>query len=1065
MSLYPAFLPLNEGCGGVPDPYEISPPADDLYSQMFVTSEQRYAQVNKSGTGFTYGTTSLWFKVADITGTSQTLLSHALSVSAGISLYLRPDGGVQFHNGSSGAAGLNGSPVKIRDTSTWQHLHHILRQDGTQNFYLNGEDITDTFTTQNAGALTGFYASSNFITLGVSKLTNNALYTPFGGYMSRVAYAPGAEIEVDECGYTAALTGKWTPQDPSAGHFLNDNAFYLKAQHDVRSAMHPVFEYKGNQTDLYLNNLVDGDLAFTILKENTEAGAPSLHSRELWSGSTTDALVPSDASAAVSIPATFLPGGFHLGPSTNSNEEGVGFTGIGFKSGPGTGIHQALITTEVTGETAVSHPLGDAVKMAWVKRKDATGGWFVWVDGFTDSNQNLFVDTSAGITTNASVWGTTPATATQFNLGTSFAGGNDYLVILFAEVNDLIKFGTFDQDTTDLPIGFVPSMFLTKHMSTAASDWNMFVNPTPASSKLMGLHNTSQVVDSTTATLSSNDPTAMDVTTYNGPGVWMYMAVADTDRYRDFWAPLHGAAELTTFNFDVDRATSADCPEDNHCTLDSLYASQSPGYGTLFTDNGALRLPRDRAQAARTSLTMPFHKDKPTYVEYQLMSASGSTATNYVQGVFGFSAQDGNGVALPIISIANAGDAGYSNGQGAGDVWGVFYEPTTGTVEFYKNGTLYRSQVLPEENRADLHCVVPSDAWSASDAEWQCNFGQYNFAFPPNKPHYGLKASLQSSMYPIVDPSLFFDVLIYTGTGVAGQKVPGLKFRPDLMAIKEIGNTQSWDWFDVVRGINESVTSNGQFAGPVANFFQSWDSDGFTLDTHGAVNTNGTVYMALCWKASACSGLEIQTHTGDGTGNRTFVHGLGKRPDVIMSRERDIGASSWDVWLDGFGDNDRIFLNTNGPIASGGSTAFIDVGITDGAYELGTVNNVTGVDYVVYLWTSIPGFSDFGRYLGNGSTDGAKVFTGFESAAVVRKYLSGGGSAGAWYVSTPELNEGRCTLTDMLYFNTNAAASAAGELDVNANGLKMRSGSANAAGYSYLHMAWARNGHPFATAN
>ena len=52
-------------------------------------------------------------------------------------------------------------------------------------------------------------------------------------------------------------------------------------------------------------------------------------------------------------------------------------------------------------------------------------------------------------------------------------------------------------------------------------------------------------------------------------------------------------------------------------------------------------------------------------------------------------------------------------------------------------------------------------------------------------------------------------------------------------------------------------------------------------------------------------------------------------------------------------------------------------------------------DYITYLFAEKQGYSKFGLYKGNGSQDGAFVYTGFKPAFIMLKYSSGGGT-GHW---------------------------------------------------------------------
>jgi hypothetical protein len=58
-------------------------------------------------------------------------------------------------------------------------------------------------------------------------------------------------------------------------------------------------------------------------------------------------------------------------------------------------------------------------------------------------------------------------------------------------------------------------------------------------------------------------------------------------------------------------------------------------------------------------------------------------------------------------------------------------------------------------------------------------------------------------------------------------------------------------------------------------------------------------------------------------------------------------------------------------------------------------NNQTGITYVAYCFAAIPGYSAFGSYTGNGSTDGPFVFLGFRPAVLV---LKKSGNVDNWFI-------------------------------------------------------------------
>ncbi len=63
---------------------------------------------------------------------------------------------------------------------------------------------------------------------------------------------------------------------------------------------------------------------------------------------------------------------------------------------------------------------------------------------------------------------------------------------------------------------------------------------------------------------------------------------------------------------------------------------------------------------------------------------------------------------------------------------------------------------------------------------------------------------------------------------------------------------------------------------------------------------------------------------------------------------------------------------------------------TNSVFSVGTseIGNYNGYNMLAYCWHSVDGFSKIGKYVGNGSTDGTFVYTGFLPAWIMVKSLT-----------------------------------------------------------------------------
>jgi len=136
---------------------------------------------------------------------------------------------------------------------------------------------------------------------------------------------------------------------------------------------------------------------------------------------------------------------------------------------------------------------------------------------------------------------------------------------------------------------------------------------------------------------------------------------------------------------------------------------------------------------------------------------------------------------------------------------------------------------------------------------------------------------------------------------------------------------------------------------------------------------------------------------------------------------------------------------------------------------VGTNNDVndSARNYVAYCWAEIAGFSKFGSYTGNGSTDGAFVYTGFKPKYLMVKCSSNGTTN--WVIVDTSRNTYNVTNLSLEANNADAeqtgTSSTMPTMDVLSNGFKLRTTSVggNGSGYTYIYMAFAEN--PFKNAN
>jgi hypothetical protein len=325
--------------------------------------------------------------------------------------------------------------------------------------------------------------------------------------------------------------------------------------------------------------------------------------------------------------------------------------------------------------------------------------------------------------------------------------------------------------------------------------------------------------------------------------------------------------------------------------------------------------------------------------------------------------------------------------------------------------------------------------------------------------------------------SSYFNTVLYTGNGAA-RSITGVGFQPDWVWIKKRNNTGNHNLTDVIRGVDKIVftnSANGEstFAGGISSF----DSDGFSLagndtgfnasadtyvswnwlanNTSGSSNTAGTITSTVA--ANTTAGFSIATYTGNGVSGATVGHGLGVAPKLQMIKKRS-GISDWAVVgsFSPFGTLKRIAIN--GTTAMGTPADIYPTLPTSTVFSPGDSGdtNGNGSTYIAYSFAEIKGFSKFGAYTGNASTDGPFIYTGFKPAWVMIKQTSASGES--WYMTDNKRGPFNL-ITPYLTANEQNAEGTANMQDYLSNGFKIRgSGSyENGSGATYIYMAFAEN--------
>ncbi len=423
--------------------------------------------------------------------------------------------------------------------------------------------------------------------------------------------------------------------------------------------------------------------------------------------------------------------------------------------------------------------------------------------------------------------------------------------------------------------------------------------------------------------------------------------------------------------------------------------------------------------------------------------------------------------------LFNGTSASYgASWQSSGDVIGIALDIDNSTISFYKNG------VSQGDAKTDLSAgtYIPF-VLIRKVSNLSVNFGQRPFAYPISGYKCLNTASLPEPTIP--DGSKYFYPTLYTGNG-STQTIDGLDFSPDFVWIKERSSNSGHALFDIVRGTGLRLRSDGTFAETSGNNLTAFNSDGFTVGNDTAVNENNQTYVAWCWdggtetvtnndgtiesqvRANPSAGFSIVSYTGNGIDGATVGHGLGSIPEFVIVKRRD-SDENWVIYHKSFNaSSDKALVLNDSSTGTGGDkwqgTLFSNTVFGLRAVKQNNSNNNTNI---AYCFAPVAGYSVFGSYTGNGSTDGPFIYTGFRPRWIMIKKTSGTAN---WQIFDTSRDINNIVHKQLLVNESNAEFNLSDrELDILSNGFKIRSTSkhVNTSNGAYIYAAFAEN--PFSS--
>jgi len=533
-----------------------------------------------------------------------------------------------------------------------------------------------------------------------------------------------------------------------------------------------------------------------------------------------------------------------------------------------------------------------------------------------------------------------------------------------------------------------------------------------------------------------------------------------------------------------------DTPTRNFCTMNPLDRLNIGGANSeQVTSEGNLKSTGTGSEGRSIGSTFAITPNgiSKAYAEWYSVSGSTSKDLFYSNNINGYIANDdataGNIVMMAVDCVA--GKYWFGN-NGTWDASGDPANGTNPTGTFTANSEVQFGHRCYDSSRSQV-VNFGQDSTFAGNTTRQNNTdsnGEGDFYYAPPTGFLSLNSlNLSTQASPTIDDgSQYFNTVLYSGNGTDNHAITGAGFQPDLVWAKMRSAAEWHFWVDSNRGANKAVWSNAtnaeyDYSGDVAQIIKSFDSDGFTLGTSNAVNNPSQTFASWNWlanggttssntdgtitstvQANPTAGFSIVTYTGT-QANATVGHGLGVAPKFIITKCRS-ASNGWPVYHYSLSATDFVRLNQTSATATN-SVVWNNTEPTSTVFTVGAndENNKSGANQLAYCFAEIEGYSKFGKFVGNNSTDGSFCYLGFRPQYIVIKNID---STGGWIchdIARNPFNVSDDThqLQDSEAEYVNGSNRA---IDILSNGFKIRHTDTYAGGGSgvnYIYMAFAEN--------
>lgn len=399
----------------------------------------------------------------------------------------------------------------------------------------------------------------------------------------------------------------------------------------------------------------------------------------------------------------------------------------------------------------------------------------------------------------------------------------------------------------------------------------------------------------------------------------------------------------------------------------------------------------------------------------------------------------------------NGASSAYGTAISVNDIVGIAFDADSGKLWFSRNGT-WQASGDPAAGTNAAFTSIPAGTWFLSAGHsgtctLSANFGQRSFAYTPPTGFVALN-TFNLPTATILKGSNNFNIALDTGANIKTTTEALFSGSQFFEWIKDYVNSNDNQLTNSVTGTSNILVSNSGNA-ETTYVTPSGNSVGWAWkagSTSGS-NTNGSITSTVSVNSSA--GFSIVSFNATGSA-ATVGHGLGVAPEFIMAKRRNSG-DWWATYSQAKGNTGTMFLNQTTDDVQ--SIYWNNTSPTSSVFSIGTYY-ASSAPVLAYCFASIDGYSKFGSYIGNGSTDGTFVYTGFRARYIMIRKVGNG----FWLIYDTSRNTYN-VVDNQIYANLAQIDPPSATFDILSNGFKLRSSDSNrnANGSTIFYAAFAEN--------